>query len=147
MPHEASPDTSTLVSEKWKANQEKVAFMKQFPGLTAAWEQVQGKTVQAVVPLSSKAGAAVLVFSDGTFVVAAPIAPEPWELGDALAAGRRHLEPRHAEAYAEYERLVRQDREALRKARLEKIIGAIQNNLEQIPELKDRLRRLIQDWK
>lgn len=147
MPHEAAPEPSTLVTEKWKANQEKVAFMKQFPGLLAAWEQVQGKTVQTVVPLSSKAGAAVLVFSDGTFVVAAPIAPEPWELGDGLTAARRHLEPRHADAYGEYDRLVRHDREALRKARLEKIIGAIQNNLEHIPELKDRLRRLIADWK
>jgi hypothetical protein len=147
MPQEPLPEISALVTEKWKANQEKVAFMKRFPGLTGTWQQTQGKTVQAVVPLSSKPGAAVLVFSDGTFVVASPIAPEPWELGDGLGAARSHLEPRYAQAYAEYDRLVGADREALRKARLEKIIGAIQNNLEQIPELKDRLRRLIQEWK
>jgi diglucosylglycerate octanoyltransferase len=35
----------------------------------------------------------------------------------------------------------------LRSARLEKILGAIENNLEQIPELKDRLRRLVDGWK
>ena len=48
---------------------------------------------------------------------------------------------------ADTDRLVRQDKEALRAARLEKILGAIQNNLEQIPELKDRLRRLVDGWK
>jgi len=68
------------VEEKWKANQAKVAFMKQFPGLTTAWEQVRGKTIEAVAPLPSKPGGAVLVFSDGCFTVASPPAPEPWEL-------------------------------------------------------------------
>ena len=62
-------------------------------------------------------------------------------------AARRELEPKHREAYAQYDRLVRQDKEALRAARLEKILGAIQNNLAQIPELKDRLRRLVDQWK
>jgi hypothetical protein len=42
---------------------------------------------------------------------------------------------------------VKQDRDATRAARLEKIIGAIRNNLEQIPELKDRIRRLVKEWK
>ncbi len=135
------------VEEKWKANQEKVAFMKQFPGLAMAWEQAQGKTIEAVAPLPSKPGAAVLVFSDGSFAVAPPLAPEPWELTEALGAARTVLEPKHPKAYTEYDRLVRQDKEALRAARLEKILGAIQNNLEQIPELKDRLRRLVDEWK
>jgi hypothetical protein len=57
------------------------------------------------------------------------------------------LEPRHREAYAEYDRLARVDKEALRSARLENIIGAIHNNLELIPELKDRLRELVKQWK
>lgn len=135
------------VEEKWKANQEKVAFMKRFPGLTMTWEETIGRTIQAVAPLPSKAGAAVVVFSDGSFAVAPALAPEPWELTEGLDAARRFLEPKHAAAFAEYDRLVRQDKEALRAARLEKILGAIQNNLEQIPELKDRLRRLVDQWK
>lgn len=135
------------VEEKWKANQEKVAFMRQFPGLAMGWPETAGKTIQAVAPLPSKAGAAVLVFSDGAFVVAPPVAPEPWELTEALGAARPHLEARHPAAFAEYDRLVRQDKEALRTARLEKILGAIQNNLAEIPELKDRLRRLVDQWK
>ena len=135
------------VEEKWKANQAKVAFMKQFPGLTLAWEQMEGKTLEAVTPLPSKPGAAVLVFSDGSFAIAPPLAPEPWELTEGLRVARQILERKYPEAYAEYDRLVRTDKEALRTARLEKILGAIQNNIEQIPELKDRLRELIKDWK
>ena len=135
------------VEEKWKANQEKVAFMKRFPGLLTAWDEAHGKSIEAVAPLPSKPGAAVLVFSDGCFMVVPPLSPEPWELTEALTAGRRWLESKHGEAYAEYERLVRKDKEALRAARLEKILGAIQNNLELIPELKDRLRELVKQWK
>lgn len=135
------------VEEKWKVNQEKVAFMKRFPGLLATWAQTRGKTVEAVKPLKAKPDAAVLVFSDGSFAVAAPIRPEPAELGDGLAAARPELEPRHKSAYTELDRLVRKDKEALRAARAEKIVGAIQNNLEQIPELKDRIRRLVDSWK
>lgn len=135
------------VEEKWKANLEKVAFMKRFPGLATAWEEVRGKTIEAVLPLPSKPGAAVVVFSDKSFAVVPPIAPEPWQLTEGLGAARRLLEPAHQEAFAEYDRLVRQDQEALRHARLEKILGAIQNNLEPIPELKDRLRQLVDEWK
>ncbi len=135
------------VEEKWKANQEKVAFVKRFPGLTLDWQQLRGRTVEAVVPLPSKAGAAVIVFSDGSFVVAPPLAPEPWELTEGLGAARHVLESPHRDAYAEYDRLAHRDKEALRQARLEKILGAIQNNLEQIPELKDRLKRLVDQWK
>ena len=135
------------VEEKWKANQEKVAFMKKFPGLILSWDDIAGKTVEAVAPLKSKPGATVLVFTDGAFVVAPPLAPEPWELTDGLTAARPMLEPKHAQAFQQYDRLVKQDKEALRSARLEKILGAIQNNLEQIPELKDRLRQLVDKWK
>ncbi|MGQ0811250.1 MAG: hypothetical protein ACT4OO_08505 [Nitrospiraceae bacterium] len=135
------------VEEKWKANQEKVAFMKQFPGLTLNWDSVLGKTVEAVTPVTGKQGAAVIVFTDGSFVIAPPTTPEPWELGEGLGNARKWLEPKHRSAYAEYDRLAKKDKDALRSARLEKIIGAIQNNLEQIPELKDRLKDLVKEWK
>lgn len=133
--------------DKWKANLEKVAFMKQFPGLLGGWESLAGKTVEAVIPLKGKQGAAAIVFTDGSFTVAPPMATEPYELGETLAAARRLLEPKHRQAYVEYDRLVRQDKEALKAARLEKIVGAIENNLEQIPELKDRLKALVKEWK
>lgn len=135
------------VEDKWKANQEKVAFTKQFPGLTIDWQACAGKTVSAVVPLTGKPGAAVVVFTDGSFTVVPPLAPEPWELGQALVDARAHLEPTHKAAYVEYDRLAQRDKDALKSARLEKIVGAIQNNMEQIPELKERLKQLVKEWK
>jgi diglucosylglycerate octanoyltransferase len=135
------------VEEKWKANQEKVAFAKQFPGLTLDWKSCEGKSVKAVIPLTGKPGAAIVVFGDGAFTVVPPLTPEPWELGQALVDARLYLEPIHPAAYVEYDRLAKRDKEALKSARLEKIVGAIQNNLEQIPELKDRLRELVKEWK
>jgi len=132
--------------DKWKANLEKVAFMKQFPGLLGAWEALKGKTIDAVIPLKGKQGAAAIICSDGTFVVASPLATEPYELGETLAVGRSILEPQHSDAYREYDRLAKKDKDALKQARLEKIIGAIQNNLEQIPELKERLKALVKEW-
>lgn len=135
------------VEEKWKANLEKVAFMKRFPGLLENWDTLAGKTIQAVIPLKGKQGAAVLVCSDGTFTIVPPIVLEPYELGEALVVARAVLEPAHQAAYVEYDRLVKKDKDALRTARVEKILGAIQNNLEQHPELKDRLKELVKGWK
>ena len=65
------------VEEKWKANLEKVAFMKQFPGLLGNWEALADKTIKAVIPLKGKRGAAVLVCTDGSFTIVPPMAPEP----------------------------------------------------------------------
>ena len=89
------------VEEKWKANLEKVAFMKQFPGLLGNWEALTGKTIKAVIPLKGKQGAAVLVCTDGTFTIVPPMAPEPYELGEALAVARALLEPTHQTAYVD----------------------------------------------
>jgi|CXWL01.1.fsa_nt_gi hypothetical protein len=134
------------VEEKWKANLIKVAYMKQFPGLLPSWAAAQGKTVGAVFLLPSKPGSSAMLFTDGTFLVTPALAPEPWQLGEALSALRPLLEQRQAAAYAEYDRLVAQDREALRVARVEKILGAIDNNLALVPELKDRIRTLVKSW-
>ena len=133
--------------EKWKANMEKVAFMKAFPGLLRHWEALAGKTVEAVTPLKSKAGAAALICTDGSFVVLPPLTTEPYELGEALQAARSYLEPKHHEAYLGYDQLLKKDKDAQRTARLENILGAIRNNMEQIPELKDRLKDLVKEWK
>ena len=131
---------------KWKTNQKKVAFMKQFPGLVTHWTQIEGRTVERVVPLPSKASSAALIFSDGRFAVVTPADPEPLDIAAGLAAIRPFLASTYGEAYAEYDRLVFDDREALRVARLEKIIGAVHNNMKDIPELKDRLRGLVREW-
>ena len=135
------------VEEKWKANLEKVAFMKQFPGLLGNWEALTGKTIKAVIPLKGKQGAAVLVCTDGTFTIVPPMAPEPYELGEALAVARALLEPRIRRPMWSMIDWPRRTKTALKSARVEKILGAIHNNLEQIPELKDRLKELVKEWK
>ncbi|MGE3976092.1 MAG: hypothetical protein AB7F94_00710 [Nitrospira sp.] len=126
---------------------EKVAFTQQFPGLLLDWKSFEGKAIQAVIPLTGKPGAAVIVCSDATFTVVPTLSPDPWTLGQAIVDARAQLEPAYHAAYAEYDRLVGKDKEALRIARLEKILGAIRNNLEQIPELKERLKELVKEWK
>ena len=133
--------------DKWKANLDKVAFAKQFPGLLGTWKEARGKTITAVVPLKSKPEEVVVIFSDGSFLLAPPHTPEPWELTDGLSEARSILESSHREAFAEYDRLVVKDREETRTARMDKIVGAIQNNLDQIPELKDRIKALVKEWK
>ena len=105
------------------------------------------RPVVVVIPLKLKQGAAAIICSDGTFTIAPPMMTEPYELGETLTAGRSILEPNHSKAYGEYDRLVLKDKDALKTARLEKIIGAIENNLEQIPELKERLKALVKEWK
>ena len=47
---------------------------------------------------------------------------------------RTLLEPAHQAAYVEYDQLVKKDKDALKSARVEKILGAIHNNLEQHPD-------------
>jgi hypothetical protein len=120
--------------------------MKQFPGLLGSWETLKGKTIETVIPLKGKQGAAAIICTDGTFLVAPPMATEPYELGETLTVGRSVLEPKHGNAYREYDRLAKKDKDAQKQARLEKIIGAIENNLEQIPELKERLKALVREW-
>ena len=55
--------------------------------VTRKLECLAGKTIEAVILLTGKQGAAVIVFTDGSFTVVPPMAPEPWELGEALADG------------------------------------------------------------
>ncbi|GJL50882.1 MAG: hypothetical protein NPIRA01_21090 [Nitrospirales bacterium] len=134
------------IEAKWKANQDKAAYLKKFPGLLSSWEQTVGQTVEHVVPLTSDTGTAMIVFSNATFAVSPPVTIEPRDLKAGLSAGRAILEAKLPEAFAEYDRLALLDQEAGRKARMENILGAITNNLEQIPELKDHIRTLVQTW-
>ena len=132
--------------EKWRANQEKVAFLKRFPGLVHTWEEVQGQTVQSIIPLKSEATLSVLVMTNGNFTIAHAPETEPKYLREGIETARPTLEHIHPEAFAQYSILADRDKEATRTARLENILGAIENNLEQIPELKDRIRSLVQEW-
>ena len=130
---------------KWKANQEKVAFLKQFPGLLRSWDEIAGRTVTSLTAIE-QSDAKVLMLDNGTFAIVPPLTPEPKELRDGITAVATHLRDLYPEAYREYEALAQRDREATRTARLENILGAIHNNLNDIPELKDRIRSLVKQW-
>ncbi|MYC28222.1 MAG: hypothetical protein F4X63_09570 [Nitrospira sp. SB0662_bin_26] len=130
---------------KWKANQEKVAFLKQFPGLLGSWDEATGRTVTSVTAIE-QSDAKVLIFDNGTFAIVPPPAPEPKQLRDGIEAAEARLRDLYPEAYREYEALAQRDREATRTARMENILGAIHNNLDDIPELKDRIRSLVKQW-
>ncbi len=130
---------------KWKANQEKVAFLKQFPGLLGSWDEATGRTVTSVTAIE-QSDAKVLMFDNGTFAIVSPPTPEPKQLRDGIEAAEARLRDLYPEAYREYEALAQRDREATRTARMENILGAIHNNLDDIPELKDRIRSLVKQW-
>ena len=87
----------------------------------------------------------MIVCSDGTFTMAPPMAPSRTSWARRWRWHGRSSSLR-TNAYLEYDRLAKKDKDALSQAGLEKIIGAIQNNLEQIPELKDRLKELVKEW-
>ena len=131
---------------KWKANQDKAAFLKAFPGLLSTWEEAIGQTVEYVALLPSENGTSIIVFSNSTFAVAPAVSLEPRDVKAGLSAARTVLEPKLPQAFAEYDRLSLLDQEASRKARMENILGAITNNLDDIPELKHHIRTLVQTW-
>ncbi len=132
--------------DKWKANLRKVAFLKTFPGWLSSWEQSIGTTIEQVLPIPEQPPHSVLLLSQGRFAVTAPIHDEPQLVTAGLLSARPHLESIHPGAFEEYDHLTRLDQEAGRRARLENIMNAIENNLERIPELKSQIQELVKKW-
>jgi hypothetical protein len=132
--------------EKWKANLQKVAYLKTFPGWLSAWKQSIGSTIEDVISIPDHDAHTVLLLSQGKFLVTPQAHDEPQMVTAGLLAARPRLEPTHAEAFQEYDRLTAVDQEAGRTARLENILNAIDNNLERIPELKAHIRKLVSQW-
>jgi hypothetical protein len=132
--------------EKWKANLQKVAFLKTFPGWLSSWEQGVGSTIEHVIPIPEQPAHRVLLLSEGKFIVTPQAHEEPQMVTAGLLAARPQLELTHSEAFQKYDHLTQLDQEAGRTARLENIINAIDNNLDRIPELKTRIRELVSQW-
>jgi diglucosylglycerate octanoyltransferase len=126
----------------WRANQEKVAFVKQFPGRIQAWNELAGKQIEKAIPLPHRSSA-ILVCHDQSFVIVPRLDPDPAELLAGIVAARSDLESANAAAYQELDQLIQREKELLRRARLEKILGAVSNNMPAIPELKEELLKLL----
>ncbi len=130
------------VEKKLKINAEKVSFAKAFPGLLKNWETASGKTIKAVVPMN-KGKTDLVIFTDATFIFAPSLDLQPAVLIASLLTAKPFLEGQHQTAYEILDRLMVEDKEMQRMARLENIMGAIRNNLPQIPELKKELQHFL----
>ena len=130
------------IPKKWKANQVKVAFVKQFPGLLKTWEEVRGKKIAQVIPLTKRTGT-LLIMEDKTFTVVPKFDLDPAELQEGLRIAKDTLKEHYTQAYNELERLQAHDIELTRQSRLENILGAVENNISNIPELKKELSKLL----
>jgi len=131
-----------FVEKKLRANANKVSFVKSFPGLLKNWDAAVGKTIKQVVSLD-KGKPGLIVFSDASFMSSFS-EEEPALLLRALLAAQPFLESYYPEAYVRLAELIAEDKEMQRMARLENIMGAIENNYPQIPELKGSLKQFLE---
>jgi hypothetical protein len=131
------------IEEKWQAAKDKALYAKQFPGMVATWEALTGKTIAQALPLNKKPFI-LLLFSDRCFAFAPSLDLDPSDLIPCLEEARPHLQKIYPEAYKMLDELAFKNRELQRRARLEKILGAISNNLSDIPELKDELKKFLE---
>jgi diglucosylglycerate octanoyltransferase len=122
--------------------QEKFAYAENFPGLLRDWSDAEGKRVESVAPLGE---GALVLFEDGTFfhAVPGPVLGDP--LLRVLEESRPALSRHRARELAELDRRIAAEQEAMRLARMEKVLGAVRTNLPHIPELREELIRLLED--
>lgn len=119
---------------------QKQALAAALPGRLDSWTAAAGRTVAGTLPLDS---GELVVFTDGAYLFARPAPLAGDALVTALLAARTLLEPHHGAVLAELERLAAAEREAMRLARMEKVLGAVETNLPQIPELRAALEKLL----
>jgi hypothetical protein len=129
--------------EKWQANMEKVAFAKRFPGLLHEWTEAKGKRIVSIIHLTGRPGQ-VIVFDDRTFLVAGLADPDPADLLNGIFAAETPLRDWYPDAFARLVALREQDELLTRRARVEKIAGAIRHNAG-LPGLKEAVARALKD--
>jgi hypothetical protein len=133
----------SYIEKKWQSNQEKVAFANAFPGLKSDWEPLLGRKLLAAVEFKAHSEGVVLVFEEGAFTIASRPPETPQSQIAALEAARSEIEAFHAESYRKLDELSQRDREMTRLARMERILDAVKNNMEEIPELQSALREIV----
>ncbi len=131
------------VEKKMKVNAEKVSYAKSFPGRLVSWEDAVGKVIKKVISINDEKQC-IVMFEDSAFIFSPSLELQPALMIQLLLLGEPFLKAAHKDAYAELNRLIAEDRELQRMARMENIIGAIDNNLPQIPELKEALRIFLE---
>lgn len=135
----------SYIKKKWQANIDKVAFAKAFPGRQTEWQAAVGKTVEAAMPIPTAEKSTALIFTDGDFIIVPKLKDTPKEILFALGEAKPVLERFHSEAYQTLEELTARDRELTRRARMERIVDAVRNNLETMPDLKAALKKVLDE--
>jgi diglucosylglycerate octanoyltransferase len=128
--------------EAMERRKERMAFVRAFPGRLESWEEAIGKRIVHV--RTGSGGATLVLFADGTFLLAGDWAGAPDDLQALLRDARPALEPHQPAAYAQLDALLAAEAEAMRLGRMEKVIGAVRTNLPNIPELREALLELLQ---
>lgn len=126
--------------EKWKINRQKNEFARTIPCKVLPNDTLK---ILYKTSLPSAKSIELCVYENHTFSLSEPNAFEDAQLViECVELVRPYLEAFYPDFYQEYDRWVQLDKEATRKARLEKILGAIANNMAEIPELKDEIIKL-----
>ena len=87
---------------------------EEISGLTLTWDSLDGRTIESVTPIKGTVGAAVLVFDDGSVRGHITIDPGTVRLAGGITPCSPSLEPKHPQAYVEYDRLAAIDKAAQR---------------------------------
>jgi len=126
--------------EKWKINRQKNEFARTIPCKIEPNSML--KTVFKTFLPSAKS-IELCVYENNTFSLSHANTFDDAQLViESIEIVRPYLEKHYPDFYQEYDKWVLLDKEATRKARLEKILGAIANNMAEIPELKDEIIKL-----
>jgi len=120
---------------------EKQALVLSFPGRLADPKAAGGKTVACVETVDETT---LILFADQTFLLVGPAATRADTLLQQILSLEHPLAQAQPEGWAELHRRIRAEEEAMRLARMEKVLGAVETNLPQIPELRSELLRLLE---
>lgn len=126
--------------EKWKINRQKNEFARSIPCKISP-----DNTLKVIhkTHLNCAKDIELCIYETHTFSLSNPDAFEDAQIViETVELVRPYLEQQYPEFYQEYDKWVELDKEATRKARLEKILGAIANNMAEIPELKEEIIKL-----
>lgn len=133
------------MNEKHRANAELVEFAKNFTGLQTDIASLVGKEIISVIDIPTT-NSKILIFSDKSFIIhnALQIAPKDIILGlnELLSC---NMELPYTQDFMRYQELLQKDYELTKMARTENILGAITNNIKQIPELHSLIPELLSE--
>ncbi len=126
-----------IVQQKWSINRQKNEKAKALQAYALAAPRAQEAETCLTAPVT------VYAYNDGFLYVDDPVLwqyPDRiWKVIDQL---KGWLQAYHPVFWDELQALAARDSEIARQARVAKIMGAIGNNLDELPELKEELIKL-----